>query len=76
METGVLSSFLRGVPYHHSCSGYERLIDFIKPKRVYHSLVFRRMSRLLHPMRLAHIMPRYYESAEAERRALQGDFEL
>jgi glycosyltransferase involved in cell wall biosynthesis len=70
----VLTPFLNGVPYHHICSGYERLIHFVDVKRVYHSVTYRQLNKLSYPLRMAKLIPWFYTSLEAERQALSGDF--
>lgn len=71
MDVELITPFFKGIPYHSTYSGYERLADFVNPVKIYHTILFRR-SPFLFPLRILRLIPRSYASLEAEIAALRG----
>jgi glycosyltransferase involved in cell wall biosynthesis len=73
-NVSIITPFLNGVPYHSRYSGYERLVYFLKPRpSIYHTLNFPRATwKVLRPLRLSRVLPKFYDCPMAEELALRA----
>ncbi len=76
MKVSVITSFLHGVPYHSTYSGYERLVDFINAGNVYHTINFKKLGKSSYPFRRLRFISWFYTSVDAEKTALQDDSDI
>lgn len=76
MKLGIITPYLKGIPYHSKFSGYERLADYTDVIEIYHTVNFRRLSKLTYPLRHLKFLSKFYLSLEAEKAALRGNLDV
>ena len=76
MNVSIITSFLKGVPYHSAYSGYERITEFINADSIYHTLNFKKLGKSSYPFRLLRFISWFYTSIDAEKTALRDGSDI